>query len=203
MFAKLISIEGPDRVGKATQSKNIVETFKGMNRSTKRIEIPFNDRLTYKMIYWMLRNGLVKKTPNLFQFVQFFNKFLFQIVVLPWLWLRYDFIVFDRWALSAIVYGDASGASGWFNRMLCSMLVKPYLTIILMGRARGVCDEDVYEKDTTIQKLVRVGYNDYAAKNMADCCIVDCEDTVEAVHWNIIEELIFENIIPTVTARYP
>jgi thymidylate kinase len=75
------------------------------------------------------------------------------------------------------------------------MLVKPYLTIILMGKARGICDEDVYEKDTALQKLVRVGYSDHADKNQSDCCIIDCEDTVAAVHWNVIEELLFADIL--------
>jgi hypothetical protein len=86
MFATLIAVEGADRVGKCTQSTSIVKMFNDMHRRARRIEIPFNDRLTYKVIYWMLRNGLAKKTPNLFQFVQFLNKFLFQVVVLPWLW---------------------------------------------------------------------------------------------------------------------
>ena len=173
-----------------------MKTFEVLKRSAIRVEVPVNDHLTYRAIYGMLRNGMAKRTPNLFQFVQFLNKFLFQVTILPWLWLRYDYIVFDRWALSAIVYGDASGASSWFNGMLCKMLVRPYLTVVLLGAARGVCNEDVYEKDHTMQDLVRVGYKTYADANQEDCCIVDCTKTIPEVHWDIIEELMFAGIMP-------
>jgi thymidylate kinase len=189
MVARLIAIEGADRVGKATQSRLLVETLRTAGKKSARIEIPFNDQLMYKTVYWMLKNGLAASWPNLFQFVQFLNKFLFQIFVLPWYLFRYDYVVFDRWSLSAVVYGDAGGAWPWLNRVEYSLLFEPSATVVLAGFARGDCNEDVYEKDSTLQTLVRVGYGLWVQEHHAAFRGVECSGSKSDVHSRVVAAL--------------
>jgi thymidylate kinase len=190
MVAKLIAVEGPDRVGKATQSKFIVDAFNATKKRSVRIEIPFNDGLTYRLVYNMLKNGIAASWPNLFQFVQFLNKFLFQVFVLPWYILKYDYVVLDRWSLSAVVYGDAGGASPCINRAEYALLVEPAATVVLLGSARGECNEDVYEKNAGLQTLVRVGYHDWVQRHPEKFRIVDCTGSKLEVHQRFISALV-------------
>ena len=162
MFAKRIALEGADRMGKFTQTNLLTEVLKSKGYRTKLFEVPFNDHVTYLIVYWMLKNGMAKSLPNLFQFMQFLNKMLFQCFVLPFYLLFNDFVVFDRWALSAIVYGNAGGANPHFNSLLYKFLLKPHHTIVLTGNAHIKGNEDVYEKDDSFQAKVRDSYVTYA-----------------------------------------
>jgi thymidylate kinase len=188
MCAKLIVIEGPDRVGKETQSyKLFSQIHTETNSSAAIMEVPINDRLTYPLIYWMLRNGLAKKFPNLFQTIQFLNKLLFQILHLPALLSLGDYVILDRWSLSAIVYGDASGSSRWLNRFFWRVLKKPDLTLILHGPMHKRHDvPDSYETDTSLQLAVRRGYYDWAQEHPDDHELIDSQGTVSEVHERII-----------------
>lgn len=159
-MARLIVIEGPDKVGKETQSKLLEKYLTMCGNRVRRVEVPVHDGITYHLIYWMLRNGFAIRHPNIFQFVQFLNKWFFQTVALPWLKMRNDYIIFDRWAVSAVVYGDATGVNMGFNRWLYRRLKKANVTVILMGPAFDANNEndDTYEKSSSLQSLVRVGY---------------------------------------------
>lgn len=183
MFAKLVVVEGPDKVGKQTQVLMLAHALRRYGDRVVQVEVPFNDRLTYRAIYWMLRNGHAKSWPNAFQFVQFVNKVICQWTYLLWLRLTCDFIVLDRWSLSAIVYGDATGVNPWFNRVMYHLLARPALTLILHGPSfkRNTVD-DSYEKDSSLQKAVREGYYIWTLDHPDDHELIDNQGTRDEVH---------------------
>jgi dTMP kinase len=187
--ATIIAIEGPDRVGKATQTDLLVKNLRSNGHKVLHVEVPIKSFVTYPLIYWMLRNGLAKKMPNLFQFVQFLNKFMFQTLKLLFCRWVYDFIVFDRWSLSAIVYGDASGANAKFNRFLYKFLWKPDGIVVMVGQARNATTRDVYESDNTLQTQVRNGYAKWYHDHSDDVVIVDNMGTRDEVHSRIMKVL--------------
>lgn len=196
MFAKLVAVEGPDKVGKQTQVAMLAHTLRRYGDRVAQVEVPFNDRLTYRAIYWMLRNGRAKTWPNAFQFVQFVNKFIFQWTYLLWLRLTCDFIVLDRWSLSAIVYGDATGVTPWFNRVMYHLLVRPELTLILHGPSfkRNTVD-DSYEKDSTLQKAVREGYYDWALDHPDDHELINNQGARDEVHATVMGTMIHAGVL--------
>lgn len=188
MLARLVVVEGPDKVGKATQTQLLVHTLRRYGDRVTRVEVPYNDRLTYRLIYWMLRTGKAKTYPNAFQFVQFVNKFIFQWTVLLFLRLTNDVIVFDRWSLSAIVYGDATGVNPAFNRVLYHLLVRPDVTVVLHGASfKRATVDDVYEKDSNLQVAVRKGYYAWAMEHPEDHELVDNQGTQGEVHERVLD----------------
>lgn len=184
-LAKIICIEGPDQMGKQTQANLL---FLSLRNSALR-EIPFNDHFTYSLIYFMLENGFAKIYPNLFQFVQFCNKFLFQIFHLIPMMFMYDFIILDRWYASSIVYGDATGVNKRFNRALQKLLIKPDITFILEGKRykRPYEKNDSYESDRILQDSVKMGYKVFSMNVYNDAVMINNEGTPDEVHHKIIK----------------
>lgn len=190
MFAKLVAVEGGDSCGKHTQAVLLKRKLTGLGYKTALVEVPVRDRFTHKLIYSMLRSGAAKRHPNLFQFVQFVNKFLFQVTSLLWLWIVSDFVILDRWALSSIVYGKATGSDIAFCEFLYCFLVEPHITIVLDGptfsRER---EKDVYEKDTELQASVKEGYRGWARKEPLKIVVVSNVGTELVVHVKLLQEV--------------
>ena len=186
-MAVFIAVEGPDKVGKETQTKLLLQNLEGRVR---RVEVPIHDFFTYKLIYWMLRNGLAKRLPATFQFVQFLNKFLWQFFVKPFLSLKYDYIVLDRWSPSSVVYGKAEGLPDWYVMFLFNRLFKPDATLVLHGvsHKRSTTQDDSYEKDTDLQRAVKVGYQQWAEETPR-AVLVSNEGGIDTVHQRIMETL--------------
>jgi thymidylate kinase len=188
---KLIAVVGPDKVGKFTQTHLLRNNIKSFGHNVTLVEMPFNDHMTYDLIYAMLKNGTAKTFPNLFQFVQFMNKFLFQKLELPQLLKENDFIIFDRWKQCAVVYGDAGGANPIFNRWLANFLIDADYTVVLEGKSFSRKEEtdDVYEKDNSLQSKVAKGYNAWSKLHASVSSTVDCVGTKEEVHARIKDAL--------------
>jgi thymidylate kinase len=192
MFARFIAIEGPDKVGKTTQATKLVSSL-GPTGAVK-VKVPFNDGITHRLIYWMLKNGTAMSCPNIFQTIQFLNKFLCQAFLMPWCWLMNDFVVVDRWMASFIVYGKAGGANELWTSFLSLFLVRPYHTVVMMGpcyASRNERKDDVYESDDVMQKCVRDGYVSLL-HGKHDCSFVmtGCQpDDREGVHGQIVAAL--------------
>lgn len=198
-MGKLIVIEGADAVGKETQSKLLVNRLrpKGFRAGdfAALVEVP-TQGITHGIIYWALKNGIAKRFPNVFQFVQFMNKFLFQRFELPKLMKSYDYVILDRWSLSSIVYGDATGVNRWFNMHMHSLLVRPDITIVIHGTSflRNKAN-DTYETDSKLQRDVKAGYVDWANNHPEDHMLISNDGTVEQVHDAIMLTLADEKII--------
>jgi thymidylate kinase len=169
----------------------LLEYFRSLGLKTELVEVPVQSSgVTHDVIYWMLKNGLAKKLPNVFQFVQFLNKLAFQMSSLIWLMMTRDVIIMDRWSLSSIVYGDATGANKTLTRVLYRLLVRPTITVVLSGRRHTDQTEDTYEADTDLQRNVRVGYADWAESHSVDHVLVDNQGTKEEVNTRILNAVI-------------
>jgi thymidylate kinase len=188
-MATLIAIEGPDKVGKETQSKLLANALRTFGHVTKRVEVPVRGGLTHKAIYWMLNNGHAFRHKTLFQFMQFMNILMFQESTLQELESLCDFIVLDRWKMSTDVYGKASGVDEKFVDQMVAQVREPAVTFVLLGDPfndprRG---DDEYESNTEFQKKVREMYADRAktSKHVP----IDARQSKEEVHEQILDHL--------------
>lgn len=191
-MAKIIVIEGPDKVGKETQSKLLLQALADLGKRVIRVEVPTKAApRTYKLIYWMLKNGWAKRLPNVFQFIQFLNKWFFQRNVLPRLSKDLDYIIFDRWSLSALVYGSATGVNEPLNFWLYNKLRKADTTIVMCEKSfrRSSTQDDSYERDSDLQAKVRNGYRVWAEMNPLDHVLINNEQPVEDVHQDVLIKL--------------
>ena len=194
-MSKIIVIEGPDRVGKATQVDLLQKKILSKNKSVIAVEVPLRSNFIYHVIYWMLGNGLAKKMPKLFQWFQYFNRQIFQWFVLPKLESTYDYIVMDRWSLSTVIYGAATGVSESFTNKLYERLRKPDHTFILLGPSHKHTAEDVYESDSSLQEKVRHLYSAWASENHDKSIVVDCSQSRSEVSSRISNRLIESRIL--------
>lgn len=189
-LAKIIVIEGPDRVGKETQTKMLVEYIRQRGYSVKHVEVPYNDNLSHKLVYSMLKGGAAKMYPTTFQLVQFANKFMFQVTRLPLYMLKYDYVVFDRWRLSSVVYGNATNVIPKITQITYDALKRADATIVLLGSSYSMNNVgDSYESDSKLQQDVKKEYKDWAEKNQKDTRIISSTGMRFEVHANIVDEL--------------
>jgi len=189
MTAKLVVFEGPDKVGKETQSKLLLRSLKDASYNVVRCEVPTNAcPRTYKLIYSMLKSGWAKRTPNLFQFIQFLNKWLFQVLHMPSLMRNNDVVILDRWSLSAVIYGGATGVNSVLNMFLFNRLKKPDITIVLDGQSfrRSTTEDDSYEKDNELQAAVKVAYHQWALDHSNDHVLAQNNASKLEVHYDIL-----------------
>lgn len=190
--ATVIVFEGADQTGKETQSKLLQQTLSNDGRRAIRVEVPAKAcGWTYKIIYWMLKNGTAKRFTNIFQFVQFLNKWLFQTRVLPELLKNFDYVIFDRWSLSAIIYGNVTGVNDHFNLWLYKRLKKADITFIIHGTSfrRKSTTDDSYEKDAELQSKVKDAYIEWFSKHPKNHVLVRNDQTVFDIHTRIMMDL--------------
>lgn len=193
--AKLIAICGPDQVGKQTQTNLLTRHLRASGYRVALVEVPIISRYaSYKTIYWMLHNGMAVKYPNVFQFVHFINKLLFQEYDLRDMMHKYDYIVFDRWKLSSMIYGTCGGASAEFTQRMFDRLVTPDLTIVLDAPAYNVRENDAYEANREFQARVRESYVDWANKDPKTVRVGACAPPF-MVHAAIVEKLQENNLL--------
>lgn len=195
-MSKIIVIEGPDRVGKQTQTNLLKKTFMKYGLLATVVEVPIRSAVTYRIIYWMLRNGLAKKFPKTFQWFQYMNRKVFQVLTLPKLEEHYDAIIMDRWSLSTIVYGAAEGVPKEYTESLAKKLRQPDHTVILYGKAYSHEAEDAYEADMILQDKVREEYANWAMNNPEISSLVDCQRDRRDVARDIKEVLQSKRILP-------
>ena len=195
-MSKIIAIEGPDRVGKFTQTKLLQKYITRIGLSAVVVEVPIRSAITYRVIYWMLQNGLAKKFPKIFQWFQFINRKIFQMYTLPVLEEHYDFIIMDRWSLSTIVYGIAEGVPKAYTIGLAKKLREPDFTIILFGEAHEHIAEDSYEVDASLQARVRLEYAKWALENPKTTKLINCNQDHEIIAKKIKNILQEKRILP-------
>lgn len=185
-MAYIICVEGPDRVGKATQTKLLVNFLTTMGFSAERVEVPYKKGWTYSLIYKMLKTGLVKVFPTLFQTIQFLNRRIFQKNELPKMVESNDFIVFDRWSGSSYAYGLATGVNKRVIEFLMKSLVSPDVTIVLDGESHVKEYRDSYEKDRKLQHRVRELYKEYVSHRKCCATVIDAEQDQFEVLFQIV-----------------
>jgi len=194
-MSKIIVIEGPDRVGKHTQCNILAQRLKEAGKKATVVEVPIRGHVTYKLIYWMLKNGTAKSLPKTFQFVQFLNRKLFQWFKLPFITRNNHYVIFDRWSLSTCVYGAAEGIPEKFTLILKNMLLDPHFTIVLTGTGYMKTPDDVYEADEDLQVRVNDLYRFWATRE-PNTVAISCKGDKEFVANKIVAELLGAGIVP-------
>jgi thymidylate kinase len=166
-MAIIISLEGPDRHGKTTQAAMLCESIlhSELNLSVTMVEFPSSGPFSL-WIKSMLKSGSALKYPTLFQFLQFLNKLLFQLFVLPQLATTYDYIILGRWNLSTIAYGNATGVNKAFSKLMYRMLIKPHRTIVILGKQFERDGGDRYDVDEDLQNRVINNYKRFVGEFM-------------------------------------
>lgn len=193
MTAKIIALEGPDRVGKNTQATMLARRLRSLGNVVCLHEVPAKDNVTHPVIYWMLRNGLAKRLPRVFQWVQVQNRKILQKKLLEKC-KSYDYIILDRWFLSTFIYGTASGIdTSWHEIAHGAML--PDTTIILNGKIGGLEARDVYEQDQVLQARVVRLYRDWAISNPKDSILINATLPREQVHNQIWNHLTLSGLV--------
>lgn len=198
-MGKLVVFEGPDKVGKETQSKLLVTSLKQQGMRVVRVE-PSKEAhpRMKKLIYSMLDSGAAKRWPNTFQFVQFLNKIYFQTFKLPVLMRTYDIVILDRWALSGWIYGDAEGINRPLNKWMFNRVKRADVTLVLAGKSykRSTTTDDSYERDTALQTKVKIAYREVGL-NWPGHVLVDNHDSIDEVQSSIVALLENMNIVPS------
>lgn len=184
-MAKIIVVEGADQLGKETQSRMLVAWLMSQGYKATRVEVPVRDHFTYPLIYKMLKNGWANSYPNLFQAIQHANRLAFQTFTLPKLERENDYVVFDRWTLSSIIYGDLTYADAEKTRERISKLRRADLTIVIHGKSFGKRGDDAYEADEVFQRIVNNRYVDWADAHLA-CAKVSNVGSRHEVHEKVI-----------------
>jgi thymidylate kinase len=195
-MSRIIVFEGPDRVGKATQSAMLKKYLEANGKKVALVEVPVQDGITYGIVYWMLKTGLVKHFPALFQCLQFLNRFLYQTLKLASLEHDNDYVIFDRWSLSTIIYGSASGLSDSLTHKLYRLIRCPDFTVVLLGQSHKHEAEDAYEKDAALQKRVSDLYAEWVNGRTHDAAVIDCSRDRNVIHDDIIRTLKTCRVIP-------
>lgn len=164
----LVALEGPDRLGKSTQAKEMHRVFCEEGRSGLKasvVKIPYKDEYTYDRIYEMLFSMEAVSYPEVFQSFQALNRHIFQKDVLPKLVEENDVIILDRWNLSTEVYGAASGVSMGATLAMLKGIYPPDLTLVFTGSPFLMeTEKDSYEANERFQEKVRAGYADAIAR---------------------------------------
>lgn len=193
--AKIIAIEGPDRVGKATQSHLLAEKLRSTGAAVAVVEVPVTGGFAFGTIYKMLKNGTAKTWPRAFQVAQFLNRWTFQKFSLPKLMEENDYIIFDRWSLSLVVYGAATGVSPSFNEMLYKRLVVPDAVVVLLNPPYTDVANDVYEADADLQRRVWNLYDAWCERHL-EASPVDAKGSPEDVASRVYNNLRWMGFVP-------
>lgn len=189
MFAKIIVVEGPDRVGKATQVNLLSKKISNKGLRTKIVEVPVRSALTYPIIYGMLKTGLVKKFPTTFQVIQSLNKLFFQFTILFFYLFRYDYLIFDRWSVSSLVYGNSSGANRLVTDVFYRLMKRVDAVVVINGEPRNLEARDYYEADRNFQKLISNSYSEWVKENSELAREVSSAGSREEVHKRVLNSL--------------
>lgn len=191
-MAKIIVIEGRDSLGKTAQVQRLRNTLVTFGKKCVVVKSPYNDGLTYRLIYWMLRTGWARKLPNLFQVIHFVNKVYFQTFKLPKLLQRNDYVILDRWVASMWAYGLADKANQVFTTFLVRLIKEPDVTIVMFGRPFDRQQEkDSYEADNKYQNVVQSYYRVWV-KEHKRCFVVDANQDIEVVSRKIFNRILGE-----------
>jgi thymidylate kinase len=190
-YCKIIAFEGIDSLGKSTQVQQLRDFYCEKGFRCVVIKSPYNEGITYKLIYWMLRTGWARTFPNLFQLIHFINKIYFQTFKLKKLLANNDYLIFDRWVASMWAYGVADDASLLFTEWLVRRIIQPDVTIILTGTPFSrEQQKDSYESDYTYQYVVQTLYMLWQKEHKNSCHIVNANQDVGVVFVDVIRKII-------------
>lgn len=201
--ALMVAIEGPDRLGKETQSKKLEKALQGNGTqpfwTALRVEVPYQDGTSrepgglHHEIYDMLKDGSARKFPVAFQTLHVANRLHFQYNVLP-TWEHRDVFIFDRWNLSTRVYGACDGVSQEVTDRILQNVMDPDICFVFDGEPFHKEGLDSYEKDDEFQRRVRGLYRELSDQDPT-CVRIDANRDPEVIHKEIWDRL--RPLLPT------
>lgn len=194
------ALEGPDKVGKATQSKMLTDALVGLSSEfarnsievrIHRVEIPSKNHACYDKVYDMLNrrsdgSAPAVDHPEIFQTFQVANRFHVQEDLKTMAADGPTVIVFDRWVASSWAYGMASNVSRDKLRIINDGLIVPEVTFVLNGKGfdRPEQEDDAYEDDGGFQARVRRTYEQWT-HGRSHVRMVDADRDLDVVHEEI------------------
>lgn len=190
-----ISFEGPDGCGKATQSLMLKEWFQANHPKLYPVvvlEFPCKENIAYASIIKMLHDGSASMRPVLFQFYHWINKLGFASVlhihnVLKFIDLSTSVIILDRWRLSGLAYGAASGVPKRLSELMFACIPDADLTIIFHGKQHRTEVRDILESDTDLQDAVQREYYTLATEgSKKPRVLVSTNASPEDVHSRVV-----------------
>ncbi len=196
------AIEGPDKVGKATQSSLLSNSLHDLKLSPHLIEVPSKSHACYSKIYDMLRrredgSAPAMDHPEIFQTYQTANRFHIQDDLHRIAAGGRTVVVFDRWHVSSLVYGRAAHMNEDKLAVIGEGMIIPDLTFVLDGAGfnRPELEDDAYEDDSPFQTKVHRLYQEYGRGDDA-VLHIDAHRPREIVH-----EQIYAAVRATLLAR--
>lgn len=184
----LISIEGADKVGKATQAALLETNLADQKVKAVALEVPWEDQVTYDLIYKMLYNGEAVDHPLIFQTLHATNRRSMLNAYFPNLAAHFDVLILDRWLLSTWVYGACCGITAQQNEVILQGIPTSDLTFVLDAPPWGAGD-DYYERDSGFQSNVRATFRESAQEDASGKNrLVDATRTRQAIAEEIYRE---------------
>ena len=192
------ALEGPDKVGKATQSSLLLHALEGLKLRSHLIEVPSKNHACYDKIYDMLRrredgSAPAHDYPGIFQAYQAANRFHIQEDLRRIAKEGDTVVVFDRWHVSSLVYGRVAGMDERELEVISEGMLVPDITFILDGHSfdRPEQGDDAYEDDDDFQSCVRGLYAVHQTSVGGG--------VVEHVSANHPKEIVHQQILTTAT----
>ncbi len=184
----IISTEGPDLLGKSTQIALLASELKRLGYKVATIKLPAYKTRVGRMIRMMLDNGKALRWPNIFQSLQWLDKFIFQTFELRSLIKKNDFILLDRWHASMWAYGLPGGANETLTNICIKTLREPDLILIFQGTRKQRIKEEIdsYELDKNLQKNVALHYILWACTHPDNTQIVEADGSIADVHFSVM-----------------
>lgn len=186
----LVAIEGPDRVGKATQAEMLQQGLYQEGLKATIEEIPSDDKVTYPQIYAMLHSGAVDRYPVVFQTLQATNRRYFQVHFLPNLAHHFDVVILDRWNLSTRVYGRVSGVKEDTTEAILDGILEPDLNIVLDGDPFPKEGLDTWEANLVFQSRVRELYGQYCDQDPKQFVKIEANRPPHDVRQDVLAEVL-------------
>jgi len=157
----LVQVEGTDRVGKTTVAKILYKELKEANVSVKLFAFPNRETEIGSIVDKMLKKKKFEwNEAVIFQLLQTANRLEFYQETKDWQGKWDGVLIFDRYALSGLVYGKLDGVPYDFLMSLQLLLPPPQLSIILTAdrkslerRLKEKMQLEIYEK---IEKILEV-----------------------------------------------
>jgi thymidylate kinase len=188
--AKLIAVEGGDAQGKFTQSTLLVQRLNELGYTAVRVEVPLKTGLFYDKIYAYLHDGRALTQPNRFQLMQICNRLSFQFGELRRLRKQYDYVVLDRWDLSSLVYGLATGVNP-LVLLLNALMTEASLYVVMVDRECSKSNKDSYESDVALQLFVNRYYRVWAEEhNGKNAVLINVDKSVDITHCEIVDAIV-------------
>ena len=184
-------LEGPDKVGKATQSNMLFDAIDDLGIRCHRIEVPSKNHACYDKIYDMLRrrkdgHAPAHDHPEIFQTYQAANRFDIQEDLRLSAQGGSVVVIFDRWHVSSWIYGLTAGMLPSKLEVISEGVPDPDITFILDGQGfdRPETKDDAYEDDSGFQDKVRSRYAAHG-HSVASVVHVDADRSKKLVHEEI------------------